>query len=249
MSHHSVKLAARGRVVLLGLLAVLVAVAVAAAPAAAATPTTLTLKAQHTTVSWGATAILNGVLQTDGGAPCRWTSSGAVRVRRVDDHAGPVDSRPTELSPTLRLSTRTAPVHALLQGDAQTLLAMIFTGTAEWDAQAQHVVYVKVKPVIGKPSCPSAVKHGKRFTVSGSLKTQYGSGSKNVKIRAQRYSSGQWKAYKTYTATTTDSGSYSKYSLRFSISRTGKYRFYATIAKTRTLAAGKSAYSRSMQVK
>ena len=66
-----------------------------------------------------------------------------------------------------------------------------------------------------------------------------------MSIKAQRYSSGKWKAYKTYTATTSNSGSYSKYSLRFSISKMGKYRFYATTANTTTLAAGKSAYSRS----
>jgi hypothetical protein len=110
-------------------------------------------------------------------------------------------------------------------------------------------VYVTVVPVIGKPSCPSSIKHGKKFTVSGSLKPRYPSGSKNVSIKAQRYSSGHWKAHKTYAAVTTNSGSYSKYSLRFSISKTGKYRFYATTANTTTLAAGKSAYSRNMRVK
>ncbi len=126
---------------------------------------------------------------------------------------------------------------------------MVFKGTAEWGPSPSYVVYVQVMPAIGKPSCPSTVKHGKKFTVSGSLKPHYRSGSKNVSIKAQRYSSGHWKAYKTYKATTTDYRSYSKYSLKFSISRTGKYRFYATTAKTTTLAAGKSAYSRSMRVK
>ena len=126
---------------------------------------------------------------------------------------------------------------------------MVFAGTAEWGPKTSGVVYVKVVPVIGKPSCPSSVKHGKKFTVSGALKPRYKSGSKNVKIKAQRYSSGKWKAYKTYTATTTNSGSSSKYSLRFSISKTGRYRFYATTANTTTLAAGKSAHSHSMKVK
>ena len=126
---------------------------------------------------------------------------------------------------------------------------MVFEGTAEWGPRTSGVVYVKVVPVIGRPSRPSSIKHGKKFTVSGSLKPHYRSGSKNVKVRAQRYSSGKWRTYRTYTATTRDSGSYSKYSVRLSISRTGKYRFYATTAKTTTLAAGKSAYSRSMRVK
>ena len=92
-------------------------------------------------------------------------------------------------------------------------------------------MYVKVKPVLGKPACPSSIKAGKKFTVSGSLKPRYPAGSKNVKVKAQRYASGKWKAYKTYTATTADSGSYSKYSVRLSISKKGKYRFYATTAE------------------
>ena len=110
-------------------------------------------------------------------------------------------------------------------------------------------MYVKVVPVIGRPSRPSSIKHGKKFTVSGSLKPHYRSGSKNVKIKVQRYSSGHWRTAKTYTATTRDSGSYSKYSLRLKITKKGKYRFYAATAKTTALAAGKSAYSRSMRVK
>jgi hypothetical protein len=249
MSHHPVKRAARGRVVLLVLLVVLVAAAVAAMPAAAApTPTTLTVTPQKATVNWGATGILNGVLRTSADPPL------PVDQQQVDVQYAAQASGPWLPAPGSPVTNNAAPYSLgaytySWKASRNYYWRMVFEGTAEWGPRTSGVVYVKVVPIIGKPSCPSSVKHRSKFTVSGSLKPRYPSGSKNVSIKAQRYSSGKWKAYKTYAATTTNSGSYSKYSLKFSISRTGKYRFYATTANTTTLAAGKSAYSRNMRVK
>ncbi len=108
---------------------------------------------------------------------------------------------------------------------------------------------VKVKAAVGKPACPASVKAGKRFTVSGSLKPRFPKGAKTVTVRAQRYANGKWRPYKSYRATNADSGAYSKYSVRLKITKKGKYRFYGTTAATGTLAAGKSAYSRTLKVK
>jgi hypothetical protein len=248
MSHHSVKRAARGRVVLLVLLVALVAAAVAAVPAAAApTPTTLSVRAQKDTVNWGATGILNGVLQTTADPPL------PVDQQQVDVQYAIQSNGPWLPAPNSPVTNDAAPYSSGAytypwKASRNYYWRMVFEGTAEWGPKTSGVVYVKVVPIIGKPSCPSSIKHGKKFTVSGSLKPRYPSGSRNVNIKAQRYSSGKWRAYKTYAAVTTNSGSYSKYSLKFSISKTGKYRFYATTANTKTLAAGKSAYSRRMKV-
>jgi hypothetical protein len=229
-------------------LATLLAATVAAAPAAAApASTTLTVTAQSTSVNWGATAVLNGVLQTTE-APARPVDGQQVLVQYA-------------ASPTAILWTTAATVTnkaAPYTSGAYTYSwtasrnyywRMQSVGTSEWASATGAFIYIKVKPVIGKPSCPSSVKHGKKFTVSGSLKPKYPAGSTNVKVKAERYSGGKWKAYKTYTATTADSGSYSKYSVKFSISKKGKFRFYGTTADTSTLSAGKSPYSRSMKVK
>jgi hypothetical protein len=249
MPHHPVKRATRGRVVLLVLLVLLVTAAVAAVPAAAApTSTTLTVKAQKASVNWGATGILNGVLQTTANPPL------PVDQQQVDVQYATQSNGPWLPAPNSPVTNDAAPYSSgaytySWKASRTYYWRMVFEGTAEWAPRTSGVVYVKVVPVVSKPSCPSSVKHGEKFTVSGSLKPRYRSGAKNVSIKAQRYSSGHWKAYKTYAAVTTNSGSYSKYSLRFSISKTGKYRFYATTAKTTTLAAGRSAYSRSMKVK
>jgi hypothetical protein len=226
--------------------AVLVAAAVATAPAAAATSTTLTVTAQSSSVNWGATAVLNGILQTTE-APARPVDQQQVRVQYAGTSIGPWTTAATVTNTAAPYSS--GEYTYSWPAARNYYWRMDFAGTAEWAPAPGAVVYVKVMPVLGKPSCPSSVMHGKKFTVSGSLQPKYPSGSKNVTVNAQRYSGGKWKAYKAYTATTANSGSYSKYSVKLSISKKGKYRFYATTADTSALAAGKSAYSRSMKVK
>ena len=249
MSHHPVNRSARARVVPLMLLVVLVAVAAAAVPAAATpTPTTFTLNAQRPTVDWGATAILNGMLQTAENPPLPVDQQMVMVMYSAS--ATPPWNMPADGTITNTATPYSSGEYTYsFKASRNFYWQMSFAGTVAYAAKDSNIVLVKVKPVIGKPSCPSSIKHGRKFTVSGSLKPRYPSGSRNVSIKAQRYSSGHWRAYKTYTATATNSGAYSEYSLRFSISKTGKYRFYATTANTTTLAAGKSAFSRSMLVK
>jgi hypothetical protein len=235
----------KARVVLL-LLVVAVVAAVAAAPAAAApTPTTLTVTAQSTSVTWGAKAILNGVLQTTE-APARPVDQQQVLVQYAARSIGPWTTAATVTNSAAPYSSG-AYTYSWTAG-RNLYWRMNFLGTAEWASTPSAVLYVKVKPAIGKPKCPSSIAQDKKFTVSGSLKPRYPAGSKNVTVKAQRYANGKWKTYKSYKATTANSGSYSKYSVKLSIAKTGKYRFSATTADTTTLAAGKSKYSHSLKV-
>ncbi len=237
----------KARLVLLLLVAVVVAAAVAAAPAAAATSTTLTLSAQSRSVKWGATAILNGILQTSTQPPLP-VDRQQLQVQYSVASNGPVWTTAATVTNTAAPYS-SGEYHYSWTASRNYYWQMTFAGTAEWAGTTSNVVYVKVVPVIGKPACPLSARAGRKFTVSGSLKPRYPAGSRNVTVKALRYASGRWRAYKTYLATTADSGSYSKYSVRLSISRKGKYRFYATTANTSSLSAGKSANSRSLQVK
>ena len=248
MSHHPHEARSATRLLLLLAVALLVAAAVAAAPAAAAAPTstTLTVTAQRTSVNWGAKAVLNGVLQTTE-APARPVDGQQVLVQYATSPTAPWTTAAT-VSNTAAPYTSGAYTHSWT-ASRNYYWRMRFVGTAQWAPATGAFVYIKVKPAIGKPSCPSSVKHGKKFRVSGTLKPRYPSGSKNVTVKAERYAGGKWKAYKTYRATTTNSGSYSKYSVRIAISKKGRYHFYATTANTSTLSAGRSGYSRSMRVK
>jgi len=247
---HSQSLSRRSgaRLLLLLVVALVVAAAVAAAPAAALpTPTVLTVSAQSPTVTWGSTAILNGVLQTTVD-PIQPVDRQQVRVEYSEFTN--VFPWPLAITVTNDAAPYTSGEYTHSWQATRTYYwRMNYEGTDEWGAYVGNYVLVKVAPAIGKPGCPSSIKAGKKFTVSGSLKPKYPSGAKTVTVKAQRYSGGKWRSYKSYAATNADSGSYTKFSVKVSISKKGMYRFYGTTQVTSTLAAGRSADSRSLQVK
>ncbi|NLE21474.1 MAG: hypothetical protein GX624_01640 [Actinobacteria bacterium] len=229
------------------LLAALVGAAVTAAPAAADTkPARLTVTAQKKTVKWGAALILNGVLVEDVLPPVALDQKN-VQVQRSPNGSDPwtlVDMVTNDSAPySSGAYTYTEPASRTYHW------RMFFAGDAEWAPAIGTVVKVSVKPVLGKPSCPSRVKAKKKFIVKGSLKPRFKAGSKPVKITCQRYVKRSWRTFKTFKAAAANSGAYSKYSVRISIARKGKFRFVATTATTGSYAAAKSAYSRKLTVK
>jgi hypothetical protein len=225
------------------------AAAVAAVPAAAVpVSTVLTVTAQSTSDNWGAQAVLNGVLQT-AVEPIRPVDRQQVRVEFSRYSTGPWTLADNGVVTNSAAPYSSGAYTYSWKGNRNYYWRMDFLGTPEWAPYTGNVVLVKVKAVVGKPSCPSSVRAGKRFTVSGSLKPRYPAGSKVVTVKVQRFSSGRWKAYRSSRATTANSGSYSRFSVKITISRKGKYRFYGTTAGTDTLAAGRSAYSRTLTVR
>ena len=107
-----------------------------------------------------------------------------------------------------------------------------------------------VKPTLGTPACPRAVKHGNRFTVSGTLAPHFLAGSRTVTVKAYRYVSRKWTLFKSYSAVNADAGSASKYvTARLKLSQTGTYRFRAFTAATMRWAAATSGISRTLTVK
>ncbi len=99
---------------------------------------------------------------------------------------------------------------------------------------------------------PASVKINKNFTITGTLKPQAGPGVNPVHISAFRYKNGKWSTYKTYTATNSNSGAYSKYSLTLQLGSAGKYRFQAYTNATKAapyLAATTTGNSSTLTVK
>lgn len=228
-------------------LVLVVAAAVAAAPAAAApTPTVLTVSAQSDVVTFGAKGVLNGILQTMADPP-QPVDRQEVRVEYSASSVGPW-TLAAVVTNDAELYTSGAYTYSwAVRGTAYWRMA--FPGTALWGAADGDVIRIKVRAAVGKPACPASVDAGKKFTVSGSLKPKAAAGSRTVTVSAQRYVGGKWRAYKSYKATNADSGAYSKYSVKLKITATGKFRFRAATASTPTLAAGKSAYSRTLRVR
>jgi hypothetical protein len=101
-----------------------------------------------------------------------------------------------------------------------------FLGNGECAAADGNAAKIGVKPILGRPA-----------------------GTKTVKVRAYRYVNRRWRIYKSYTATNADSGDYSKYSVKLSIGKKGKYRFRAVTSSTAQFAAASGPYSRTLLVK
>ncbi len=120
-----------------------------------------------------------------------------------------------------------------------------WTGDADYLPSDSDVIPVRVKPSLGKPSCPSSAKKNKKFTVKGSVKPGQGV-SPAVKIKSYRKkSNGAWVGYKTYRSKV--SGTQYKASIK--INRTGKFKFKASTADSAAFAAALSSYSRVLTVK
>ena len=249
MHHAPVKRHAPGRLVLLLLVALVVCLAVAAAPAVAApAPTTLTLTARSLTVSWGATAILNGTLRTTANPPLPVDQ----QMVMVEYTATPND--PNSWVVAAHISNTPAQYGTgqytyNFPAERSYYWRMDFAGTADWAASTSTFLSVKIAPLVGKPSCPSSIKAKKKFTVSGSLRPRFTAGAKTVKVKAYVRKNHKWKFYKAYDATNANANGYTKYSVRLSIAKKGKYRFNGVTAATSDFAAATSPWSQTLSVK
>ena len=148
------------------------------------------------TITYGQGVILNGTLKSNGaGVSGLWvdfaqatTSGGSYTVMyKVTAPEGPYATGTYSIAGDARCRPRT--------------IASSGPGDADYVASNSDVVPVQVKPSLGKPSCPSSVKSGKKFTVKGTVKPGQGVGPA-VKIKAyRRNGSGAYTVYKTYSAT------------------------------------------------
>ena len=130
-------------------------------------------------------------------------------------------------------------------GDGKLDLVAVSTGTDT----LRVLLQAPITPTLGKPSCPTSVKHGRQFKVYGTLRPHFDAYAKTVRVKAYRYVSGDWKLYKNYAALNTDSGIYTKYTATVTLTKTGKYRFKASTAATAQFNAAKTGFSKTLTVK
>ena len=219
--------------------------AVAASAAAAPAATVLTLSPQSAKVAWHAKLVLNGVLQEDVVPPLPLDQQ-TLEVQRSATSSGPWTTVGT-ITNTAGAYYSGAYVYSQL-ADETWFWRMYYAGDTQWAASTSNVVKVGVSPVLGKPKCPKVMGVAQKFRVSGSLKPAFTPGLGGVKVKVQRYTAGKWKRYATRACRVSDSGVYSKYSVRLAISTPGKYRFYAVRPGSGDYASGRSEFSRSLHV-
>ena len=214
--------------------AVVVLAAVLVAPALAApAPTNWTVSPASKTITYGQGVTLNGTLLSNG------TAVGGLWVdfaqATTQNGSYEVLYKVTTSGSAYYTGTYSVAVMPL-----QTMYFRFqWAGDSTWAASNSDVIPVNVKPSLGKPSCPSSVDSGHKFTVSGSIKPGAPTGPA-VKIKAyRRNSSGAYASYKTYS--TTISGTTYKASIK--INKTGKYKFKATTAGSAQFAANETSLS------
>jgi hypothetical protein len=215
-------------------------VLLAATPAfAAPAPTTWSVSPTTKTITYGQGVTLNGTLMSNGAAVAGlWVD---VAQATTQSGSGEVMFKVTALPGPYATGTYSIAVMPL-----QTMYYQFrWEGDSTYADSRSDVIPVHVKPSLGKPSCPSSVKSGKKFTVSGTIKPGEGVGPA-VKIRAYRKnSSGAYAFYKNYSSTVSGT----QYKATIKISKTGTYKFKATTSANAQFAANESSLSAALKIK
>jgi hypothetical protein len=222
------------------LAAVLVAPALAA-PALAATPTSWTVSPTSKIITYGQGVTLNGTLMGNGAAiGGLW-----VDFAQATTTSGSYEVLYKVTSPTGPYSTNVGVYSIAVMPLQTTYYRFQWAGDSTYGPSNSDAIPVQVKPSLGKPTCPSSVDSGHKFTVSGSVKPGAPTGPA-VHVKAYRKnSSGVYASYKTYDATI--SGTTYKASIK--ISKAGKYKFKATTGSSARFAANETGFSSVLTVK
>lgn len=202
--------------------------------------------AKRTLLDWGQSTLLTGWLYDTSGAQKKGMGGEVVELFSASSIDGPWTSVATlttsatagSVGMVTRLVKLTRPTYFWLRYDPPE--------DSELAGSDSNYLKVNVRPVLGTPQVPLSVKAKRTFTVYGSLKPKSTAGQKIVKVKMYRYRNGRWVYVRANWATNYDSGSYTQYRAKFSISVKGKYRFRAV---TTMWADDTTPLSRTMTVK
>ena len=218
--------------------AVVVLAAVLVAPALAATPTSWTVSPTSKTITYGQGVTLNGTLMSNGVA---------VGGLWVDFAQAMTEGGSYEVlyKVTTSDSAYYSGTYSVAVMPLQTMYYRFqWAGDSIYADSNSDVIPVSVKPSLGKPTYPSSVKSGHKFTVSGSVKPGAPTGPA-VKVKAYRYNGHGYVNYKTYS--TSVSGTTYKASIK--ISKTGKYKFKATTGSSAQFVANETSLGAVLKIK
>ncbi len=187
-------------------------------------------------IAYNGTASISGALTTvEGDAP--------VGNARVTLEARPVGS--STWTPADETTTTLAGGYEFAHKPAAaTDYRVQYAGEAGvYTFVTSDVVRVAPKVYLTRPSTPSHAHQYVKFTSVGYLRPRHSSGSHVVKIYAQRYEHGRWVTRKSFSTTTsTYNATTSRYSARFSLPYTGKWRLMSRYAATSKYAATDSVF-------
>jgi hypothetical protein len=209
--------------------------------------TTLDLEVNASTVTYGRSAVISGTLvKRDGGTPIVGGRVALWASGRVDGPWTLVEAGTTGGDPGAEgtVALRVVP-------EESTFYSLRYTPAQDTDfaAATSATARVKVRPALGRPARPAAVKARRKFTVSGELAPRFPKGSTIVRVRVYRLKSGRWRPVKRIAATIADRGDASGYSVRLRLTTRGTYRFRAEFAAAGGWASAASKYSGRTRVR
>lgn len=171
-------------------------------------------------VKWAATARISGTMTTNVGAP--------IKGESIDLYAKPygrssfarVAGATTDASGTYSFS---------VVPSSSTKYSVRFLASPSYLPTTAAELQITPYAYVGIPTSPSTARRNVAFTSTGYLKPRHTAGTKPVKLTCYRLESGAWKARKTVYASVSNFASYSKYTARFSLPYTGKWKIVASV--------------------
>jgi hypothetical protein len=124
----------------------------------------------------------------------------------------------------------------------KTYYRVHFAGNVATRATTSTAVVVTPQVLLGAPVAAATVRHAVAFTVSGILKPRHAVGSHVVRVYCYRLKAGRWVYVRAYLARTIAFSTYSKYTVRISLSVAGQWRLRAYAPADAQHAATWSAY-------
>ena len=204
---------------------------------AAGVQTRLSIGVGDTTVDYGSSTPLTGVLY-DSSDPLHEVGMGdrLVTVQSASSATGPWVDLKTLTTSSVAGSVGAYTLSVAPTGPTYYRLRFVAAAGAGYGGAISSLVRVGVRPVLGTPEVPSSMKAGRSFTVHGTLYPRFPAGRRTVEIEVYRFKNRHWVVTKKVSATNADSGDDTRYGAKVKLASKGKYRFRASTAPTMTWA-------------
>ena len=212
--------------------------------------TRLTISLRETTVDYGSSTLLSGILY-DSGDPLHEVGMGdrQVIVQSASSATGPWVDLETPTTSSVAGSVGTCTATVAPTGPSYYRLRFVATAGSGYGGSISFVVRVGVRPLLGIPKAPSSVRAGRSFAVSGTLDPQLPPGQKTVAIEVYRYKNSRWISSGRVWAANADSGDGSRYGVKVKLTKKGRYRFRAYTAPTPTWDGDTTGFSKVLTVR
>ena len=155
--------------------------------------TRLSISVGETTVDYGSSTLVSGVLY-DSGDPLHEVGMGdrPVTVQTASSATGPWVDLETPTTSSVAGSVGTCTSTVTPTGPSYYRLRFMPSTSSGYGGSISFVVRVGVRPVLGTPKVPSSVRARRSFAVSGTLSPQMPAGQKTVAIKVYRYKNRHW---------------------------------------------------------